>query len=38
MEAKKTPSADLTTKTGMFLNFGLAFAVALTLVAFQYKS
>lgn len=38
MEAKKTPSADLTKKTGMFLNLGLAVAVGLTLVAFEWKS
>ncbi|SHO62894.1 energy transducer TonB [Algoriphagus zhangzhouensis] len=38
MEAKKTPSADLTKKTGMFLNLGLAVAVGLTLAAFEWKS
>jgi len=38
MEAKKTPKADLTRKSGMFLNLGLAFAVFVTLVAFEYKS
>ncbi len=38
MEAKKTPSADLTTKSGMFLNLGLAVAVGVTLVAFEWKS
>ena len=38
MEAKKTPKADLTKKSGMFLNFGLMFAVGLTLAAFEYKS
>jgi periplasmic protein TonB len=38
MEAKKTPKADLTKKTGMFLNLGLALAVGATLAAFEYKS
>ena len=38
MEAKKTPSADLTKKVGMFTNLGLAVAVGLTLTAFEYKS
>ena len=38
MEAKKTPSADLTKKVGMFNNLGLAVAVGLTLAAFEYKS
>jgi len=38
MEAKKTPSADLTNKVGMFTNLGLAVAVGLTLAAFEYKS
>jgi protein TonB len=38
MEAKKTPKADLTKKSGMFLNLGLAVAVGITLAAFEYKS
>lgn len=38
MEAKKTPKADLTKKSGMFLNLGLAVAVGATLVAFEWKS
>jgi protein TonB len=38
MEAKKTPKADLTRKSGMFLNLGLAVAVGITLAAFEYKS
>jgi protein TonB len=38
MEAKKTPSADLTRKSGMFLNLGLAIAVGATLAAFEWKS
>lgn len=38
MEAKKTPKADLSLKSGMFLNLGLAIAVGVTLVAFEWKS
>ncbi|MCS4436433.1 energy transducer TonB [Aquiflexum gelatinilyticum] len=38
MEAKKTPQADLSKKTGMFLNLGLAVSVGLCLFAFEYKS
>lgn len=38
MEAKKSPSADITKKVGMFTNLGLAVAVGLTLAAFEYKS
>ncbi|MCC5938735.1 MAG: energy transducer TonB [Lunatimonas sp.] len=38
MEAKKTPKADLTKKTGMFLNLGLLVSVGLVLFAFEYKS
>lgn len=38
MEAKKTPSADLANKSGMFLNLGLAIAVGATLAAFEWKS
>lgn len=38
MEAKKTPSADLTRKSGMFLNLGLAIAVGAVLAAFEWKS
>ncbi|MBN3520137.1 TonB family protein [Algoriphagus lutimaris] len=38
MEAKKTPKADLTKKSGMFLNLGLALAVGATLAAFEWKS
>ncbi|EAZ79089.1 energy transducer TonB [Algoriphagus machipongonensis] len=38
MEAKKTPKADLTKKSGMFLNLGLAVAVGATLAAFEWKS
>ncbi|GGZ38985.1 protein TonB [Echinicola pacifica] len=38
MEAKKTPKADLTKKSGMFLNLGLLVSVGLTLFAFEYKT
>ncbi|NVK49296.1 MAG: energy transducer TonB [Cyclobacteriaceae bacterium] len=38
MEAKKTPSADLTRTSGMFLNLGLAVAVGAVLVAFEWRS
>ena len=38
MEAKKSPSADITKKVGMFTNLGLAVALGLTLAAFEYKS
>ncbi|MDF2157139.1 energy transducer TonB [Algoriphagus sp. CAU 1675] len=38
MEVKKTPGADLTKKSGMFLNLGLAVAVGVTLAAFEWKS
>ncbi len=38
MEAKKTPKADLSKKTGMFLNLGLMISVGLVLFAFEYKS
>ncbi len=38
MEAKKTPQADLTKRTGMFMNLGLLISVGLVLFAFEYKS
>ncbi|MCH7399083.1 energy transducer TonB [Belliella sp. DSM 107340] len=38
MEAKKTPEADLTKRSGMFLNLGLLVSVGLVLFAFEYKS
>lgn len=38
MEAKKTPQADLTKKSSMFLNLGLAISVGIVLFAFEYKS
>ncbi|WP_194774372.1 energy transducer TonB [Pararhodonellum marinum] len=38
MEAKKTPKADLSKRTGMFMNLGLLVSVGLVLFAFEYKS
>lgn len=38
MEAKKTPKADLSRKSGMFLNLGLAISLGIVLFAFEYKS
>ncbi|EKB49612.1 energy transducer TonB [Cecembia lonarensis] len=38
MEAKKTPQADLTKKSTMFLNLGLLVSVGLVLLAFEWKS
>ena len=38
MEAKKTPEADLTKKSGLFLNIGLVISLSLILFAFEYKS
>ena len=38
MEQKKTAKADLENKKGFFLQIGLIFALAVTLVAFEYKS
>ncbi len=38
MEAKKSPEADLTKKSGLFLNIGLVISLALVLFAFEYKS
>ncbi|MDN3668074.1 energy transducer TonB [Echinicola jeungdonensis] len=38
MEAKKTPKADLTKKTGMFFHLGLLISVGLVLFAFEYKT
>ncbi|MCH7415147.1 energy transducer TonB [Belliella sp. R4-6] len=37
MEIKKTPNADLSTKTGMFFNLGLVVSISLALFAFNYK-
>lgn len=38
MEAKKTPQADLSKKSSMFLNLGLLVSVGIVLFAFEYKS
>lgn len=38
MEAKKTPEADLTKRSGMFLNIGLFVSVLVVLIAFNTKS
>ncbi len=38
MEAKKTPKADLSRMSGMFLNLGLLISVGLVLLAFEWKS
>ena len=38
MEAKKTPKADLESKKTLFLEIGLTFALAVALVAFNWKS
>ena len=38
MELKKNPQADLSKKAAMFLNLGLTISLAITIVAFEYKS
>jgi protein TonB len=38
MEIKKAPEADLTKKTGLFLNIGLVVSLLLVIFAFEYKS
>jgi protein TonB len=38
MEAKKSPEADLSKKSGLFLNIGFVISLALVLFAFEYKS
>ena len=38
MEVKKAPEADLTKKTGLFLNIGLVISLLLVIFAFEYKS
>ncbi len=38
MEAKKSEKADLTKKTGLFFSIGLLFTLALTVMAFEWKS
>lgn len=38
MESKKTPSADLNKKTGLYLSIGLVISLALITLAFEWKS
>ena len=38
MEPKKSPEADLEKKKGLFLQIGLVVSLAVTLVAFEWKS
>lgn len=38
MEAKKSPKADLESKRGIFLEIGLIIALAVVLLAFNYRS
>jgi periplasmic protein TonB len=38
MEAKKSEKADLTKKTGLFFSIGLLFTLAITVMAFEWKS
>jgi protein TonB len=37
MEAKKNPSADLESKSGMLLNLGLVISLALVITAFEWR-
>ena len=37
MEVKKKPEADLTKRTGLYFNIGLAVALLLTISAFEYR-
>ncbi len=37
MEAKKNPKADLTKKTGLFLNIGLVVSLLLVITAFEWR-
>lgn len=37
MEAKKSPKADLMSKKGLFFSIGLSIALALSLMAFEWK-
>ena len=37
MEAKKSPKADLTKKTGLFLNIGLVISLSVVIMAFEWK-
>lgn len=38
MELKKNPEADLTKKTGLFLNIGLVVSLLLVILAFEWRS
>lgn len=38
MEPKKNPKVDLSKKTGMFLNVGMAASLLIVIVAFEWKS
>jgi len=38
MESKKTPEADLTHKSGLFLNIGLVLSLLFVILAFEWKS
>lgn len=38
MELKKNPQADLSKKSGMFLNLGLTVSLALTILAFEWRT
>ena len=38
MESKKTPSADLNKKTGLYLSIGLVISLAFITLAFEWKS
>ncbi len=38
MEAKKTEKADLTKKSGLFFSIGLLFTLAISVMAFEWKS
>jgi protein TonB len=37
VEIKKNPKADLTKKTGLFMNIGLVISLALVIMAFEWK-
>ncbi len=37
VESKKNPKADLTKKTGLFMNIGLVISLGLMITAFEYK-
>ena len=38
MEVKKNPKADLTKKTGLFLNIGFVLSLLFVIVAFEWRS